>query len=482
MWPHNAAAGAAYGAALRAAAAAIMVPFPPAVPGASLAAAAAGWGEAGAISAAGATLRASEQAIHAVLTPSVAALGDAVPLAGSAVPSAAPKAASVAGTPIAAPTVHPAPQAAVGMFARISPAGVVGAPTGAPPAGEGPASAQLAEALQSRAGALTPPGSELGPGGVSGYPGAGFTSYVRPTGDGFAPPPVERAGSSAPAGMLNAAALGGPVTTLNSPPPPQPAASPPSAPQPDAPPGGPPGPATGSNGPHGSGGPGAQMLGTGAGPAPQAPPTPIPLAPQPPPPPSPPPGKPPQGPPPIPPWASPPPPASLQATRDAYNKLTYDIDHHNLNPPNPADWNAVNAYNQEAWYYNSLKAQLERQLDAANVQYTPAKDAARADIPYWTQPAPEQPHAPSPDPSTPTGQRGGPMDVRPGTNAPTTIDGRSFSGHALDQMQGRGIPVSVVENALQTVCVRQAEEAGQFSMIPTTISASSKLPTVPSLP
>ncbi len=219
MWPHNAAA-TAYGAALRAAAAAIMVPFPPAVPGASLAAAAVGLGEAGAISAAGPTLRASEQAAHAVLTPAAAtpqsgagALGDAVPLAGSAVPSAAPKAASVAGTPTAAQTVHPAPQAAVGMFARISPAGVVGAPTGAPPAGEGPASAQLAEALQSRAGALTPPGSEPGPGVVSGYPGAGFTSYVRPTGDGFAPPPVERAGSSAPAGMLNAAALGGPVTT-----------------------------------------------------------------------------------------------------------------------------------------------------------------------------------------------------------------------------------------------------------------------------
>ncbi|WP_139829579.1 PPE domain-containing protein [Mycobacterium gastri] len=498
MWPHNAAAGAAYGVALRAAAAAIMVPFPPAVPGASLAAAAVGLAEAGAISAAGATLRASEQAAHAVLTPAAAApqggagaRGGAAPLAGSAVPSAAPNAASVAGTPTAAQTVHPAPQAAVGMFARISPAGVVGAPTAAPPAGEGPASAQLAEALQSRAGALTPPGSELGPGGVSGYPGAGFTSYVRPTGDGFAPPPIERAGSSAPAGMLNAAALGGPVTTpsltapmqplayvhpqppqpgglslapqpplldpgdiahtLSSPPPPQSPAPPLPAPQPDAPPGGPPGPATGSGGPSGSGGPGAQMLGFGAGPAPQAPPSPIPLAPQPPPPPppSPSPGKPPLGPPPIPPWASPPPPASLQATRDAYNKLTYDIDHHNLNPPNPADWNAVNAYNQEAWYYNSLKAQLERQLDTANVQYTPAKDAARADIPYWTQPAPQQPHAPSPDPSTPTGQRGGPMDVRPGTNAPTTIDGTSFSGHALDEMQSDGIPVSVVQNTLR---------------------------------
>ncbi|EUA13134.1 hypothetical protein I546_1884 [Mycobacterium kansasii 732] len=129
---------------------------------------------------------------------------------------------------------------------------------------------------------------------------------------------------------------------------------------------------TGSDGPNGSGSPGAQMLDQGAGQAPQAPPMLPPLAPQPPipPPPSPPPGTPPLGQPPIPPWASPPPPPSLQPTREAYNQLINDIDHHNGNPPNPSDWNAVQAYNQEAWYYNSLKAQLERQLDAANAQYS----------------------------------------------------------------------------------------------------------------
>ncbi|WP_139829871.1 hypothetical protein [Mycobacterium gastri] len=78
--------------------------------------------------------------------------------------------------------------------------------------------------------------------------------------------------------------------------------------------------------------------------------------------------------------------------------MTSDIANHNLNPPNPSDWNAVNAYNQEAWYYNTLKAQLERQLDAANAQYTPANDAKRADIPYWTQPAPQQPRTPNTQP------------------------------------------------------------------------------------
>ena len=35
-------------------------------------------------------------------------------------------------------------------------------------------------------------------------------------------------------------------------------------------------------------------------------------------------------------------------------------------------------------------------------------------------------------------------------NAPEVIGGRTFSGHALDQMQNRGFMPSVVENAIQT--------------------------------
>ena len=33
-------------------------------------------------------------------------------------------------------------------------------------------------------------------------------------------------------------------------------------------------------------------------------------------------------------------------------------------------------------------------------------------------------------------------------NVPTTIGGRQYTGHALDQMQGRGITPSVVEDTL----------------------------------
>ena len=52
------------------------------------------------------------------------------------------------------------------------------------------------------------------------------------------------------------------------------------------------------------------------------------------------------------------------------------------------------------------------------------------------------------DPSTPTGHRGSPMDVKKGTNEPQTIGGREFTGHALDQMQGRGVPPTAVEDAI----------------------------------
>jgi hypothetical protein len=39
--------------------------------------------------------------------------------------------------------------------------------------------------------------------------------------------------------------------------------------------------------------------------------------------------------------------------------------------------------------------------------------------------------------------------LQPIRNSPTTIGNRQFSGHALDQMQNRGIPPSVVENTIQ---------------------------------
>lgn len=42
------------------------------------------------------------------------------------------------------------------------------------------------------------------------------------------------------------------------------------------------------------------------------------------------------------------------------------------------------------------------------------------------------------------------MNVQPGTNAPATIDGIPYSGHAQDEMQSDGITPTAVEDALDT--------------------------------
>ncbi|MEM5948986.1 hypothetical protein WKV44_10605, partial [Spirochaetia bacterium 38H-sp] len=49
---------------------------------------------------------------------------------------------------------------------------------------------------------------------------------------------------------------------------------------------------------------------------------------------------------------------------------------------------------------------------------------------------------------TPIGRRGNPIKTL-GNNTSTEINGRRFTAHALDQMQGRGIMPSAVENAIK---------------------------------
>ncbi len=49
----------------------------------------------------------------------------------------------------------------------------------------------------------------------------------------------------------------------------------------------------------------------------------------------------------------------------------------------------------------------------------------------------------------PVGRLGSPIDIQPGTNVPGVINGTRYTGHAFDQMQGRGIPPSVVQNTIQ---------------------------------
>ena len=50
----------------------------------------------------------------------------------------------------------------------------------------------------------------------------------------------------------------------------------------------------------------------------------------------------------------------------------------------------------------------------------------------------------------PVGRLGNPMQVPGPQNLPTVINGRNYTGHALDQMQGRGLMPSVVEDTIST--------------------------------
>ncbi|WP_375586698.1 hemagglutinin repeat-containing protein [Acinetobacter baumannii] len=52
---------------------------------------------------------------------------------------------------------------------------------------------------------------------------------------------------------------------------------------------------------------------------------------------------------------------------------------------------------------------------------------------------------------TPIGREGSPLSVPRGTNSSSTINGNTYSGHALDEMQADGIMSSVVDNTLKTI-------------------------------
>ncbi|WP_157174198.1 DUF4258 domain-containing protein [Herbaspirillum sp. GW103] len=58
------------------------------------------------------------------------------------------------------------------------------------------------------------------------------------------------------------------------------------------------------------------------------------------------------------------------------------------------------------------------------------------------------------------------MNVAPGTNAQMVVDGIIYSGHALDQMQGRGVIPSAVKSAIEngTVFPTGPGTTGYFDM------------------
>lgn len=63
------------------------------------------------------------------------------------------------------------------------------------------------------------------------------------------------------------------------------------------------------------------------------------------------------------------------------------------------------------------------------------------------EPIPE-PGPAGPPASAPVGRPGAPITIEPGTNSPAAIENRLYFGHALDRMQERGIPPSVVDDTI----------------------------------
>jgi hypothetical protein len=82
---------------------------------------------------------------------------------------------------------------------------------------------------------------------------------------------------------------------------------------------------------------------------------------------------------------------TAESLQKAYQDLKDAIKVHNSWRPDPNDPGAVDNYNQEAWTYNTWKAQIEERLGSENVEHTPSKEAISTDDRYWwTRPAPEQ--------------------------------------------------------------------------------------------
>jgi len=81
---------------------------------------------------------------------------------------------------------------------------------------------------------------------------------------------------------------------------------------------------------------------------------------------------------------------------------------------------------------NAAKAALDKMGLGKDAADAAAKAAKKCDKP----------------PKTPIGRKGQPGNVVGKPNAPGTVNGRDFSGHALDEMQSDGIMPSVVENTI----------------------------------
>jgi RHS repeat-associated protein len=115
----------------------------------------------------------------------------------------------------------------------------------------------------------------------------------------------------------------------------------------------------------------------------------------------------------------------------------------NNNPLSRADanghfWHELwNSFWWGTWTKDTALAKANYQTELYNEWVKagrPTKANVTVGIVYWIGPAGGA-SGEEADPSTPVGRRGDPINIPDATNSPQTINGREFSGHALDREQ-----------------------------------------------
>ena len=115
-----------------------------------------------------------------------------------------------------------------------------------------------------------------------------------------------------------------------------------------------------------------------------------------------------------------------------------------------ADYEIVKAYLDEEITHAEMDEALSEVAGGQSAATVLAVIVSRRTSGTWTGRPPESSVAPQKSASTPIGRKGQPINVPKGTNEAFKIRGRNFVDHAGDTMQGRGIPPSVVKNAIRT--------------------------------
>ncbi len=124
---------------------------------------------------------------------------------------------------------------------------------------------------------------------------------------------------------------------------------------------------------------------------------------------------------------------------------------------------AQNATQQQAQTQQPANATPAQDQNASKRGVSPKEKYRTDDEVAWDKAIQEKTKVADRDASSPVGRRGQlENNLRNTENAPATIQGQEYSGHAVDRMQGRGIPPSAVKNAVETGICTEGKRPGTF--------------------